>query len=90
MSMNENHTYFTSIRPYMIKHYKQIEEVRDKIKERIGSSLKDATIKCECGKDVRFASLRFHLSTAKHRKICGDFPDPCEPDIQSYQPPQSP
>lgn len=69
-----NPTYHSKIRPYMLEHYQQIEEIREKYKEHIGCSLGKAIITCECGKRVSFTTLRFHLCGKKHRSICGDLP----------------
>ena len=73
---NANKSYNGKTRPYMIEHHAQIEELRDKMKEKIGCALRKYYYTCDCGAKVGFHTFRFHLATAKHRKVCGDLPPP--------------
>jgi hypothetical protein len=71
-----NQTYNEKTRPYMIEHHDQIEALRDEMKKKIPCALRKYIFDCECGARVGFHTFRFHLATAKHRKICGDLPPP--------------
>lgn len=75
--MEENNKSYTQkSRPYMELHKKQIEDLRDKMKENIPCSLRKYYYTCECGARVGFHTFRFHQATQKHRKVCGDLPLP--------------
>jgi len=93
MSPASNATYFDKIRPYMLKHYAQIEQIRESYKGHIGTSLGKASITCDCGKKVSFTTLRFHLCGKKHRRLCGDLPEPPkeeDTEPKTPKPPSSP
>ena len=73
-----NKSYIQKSRPYMIEHHDQIEALRDAMKENIGCAFRKYYFECECGARVSFHTFRFHLATAKHRKVCGDLPPPTD------------
>jgi len=70
-----------------------IEQIRDSYKGHIGTSLGKASITCDCGKKVSFTTLRFHLCGKKHRRLCGDLPEPPkeeDTEPKTPKPPSSP
>lgn len=71
-----NKSYELKTKPYMELHKAQIEAKRDEIKGNIGCAFRNYFFDCECGTRVGFHTYRFHLATMKHRKVCGDLPDP--------------
>lgn len=75
---HNNMTYNKKTRPYMIEHRDQIEALRDEMKAKSPCSLRNFYYTCDCGALVRFHTFRFHLATAKHRKVCGDLPPPTQ------------
>ena len=81
---NKNKTYCEKARPYMIKHHAQIEALRDELKAKIGCSLKKYYFTCQCGANVGFGTFRFHLATAKHRRVCGDLEGTTFPHTPSF------
>jgi len=78
---NNNKSYSSKTRPYMIEHHDQIEEMRDKIKANIGCAFRNYYFNCECGTKVGFHTFRFHLATQKHRRVCGDLPTPTPKEL---------
>jgi hypothetical protein len=73
---HNNKSYELKTKPYMELHKAQIEEMRDAVKSKIGCAFRNYFFDCECGTRVGFHTYRFHLATMKHRKVCGDLPDP--------------
>ena len=75
-----NNSYITKSKPYMTLHHDQIEALREIAKTKVHQSFRIASFICDCGHRVSFHTYRFHLATMKHRKICGDLPDPSAVD----------
>jgi hypothetical protein len=67
-----NKTYDNMTKPYYDAHKKQLEEIYTSYPR--SRNLDKTFIDCPCGTEVRLSSLKYHLCTKKHRKVCGDLP----------------
>jgi hypothetical protein len=67
-----NKTYDNITKPYYEAHKEQLEEIYTSYPRT--TNLDRTFIDCPCGTKVRLSSLKYHLCTKKHRKVCGDLP----------------
>lgn len=67
-------TYEKLTKPYYDVHKQKLEDIYQSYPRTM--NLDRTFIDCPCGTKVRLSSLKYHLCTMKHRKVCGDLPVP--------------